>query len=121
MLFQQDWSLIEECIAAGMAPPDEKLACNQGPYNTKSSFLSLNISYRSFAGDSRPRSANKSPLNRPTSAAYYRPRSAARPGSTGSIRPPSASMRPNTDPTKSELLGQTLPSSRWFSKFFIQL
>jgi len=30
MLFQQDWSLIEECIAAGMAPPDEKLACNQG-------------------------------------------------------------------------------------------
>jgi hypothetical protein len=32
MLFQQDWSLIEECIAAGMAPPDEKLACNQGKY-----------------------------------------------------------------------------------------
>lgn len=30
MLFQQDWSLIEECIAAGMAPADEKLACNQG-------------------------------------------------------------------------------------------
>jgi hypothetical protein len=30
MLFQQDWSLIEECIAAGMAPSDEKLACNQG-------------------------------------------------------------------------------------------
>ncbi|CAF1054966.1 unnamed protein product [Rotaria sordida] len=84
MLFQQDWSLIEECIAAGMAPPDDKLACNQV--------------------DSRPRSANKSPLNRPTSAAYYRPRSAARSSSGGSIRPPSASMRPNTDPTKSELL-----------------
>ncbi|CAF3413201.1 unnamed protein product [Rotaria sp. Silwood1] len=84
MLFQQDWSLIEECIAAGMAPPDDKLACNQV--------------------DSRPRSANKSPLNRPTSAAYYRPRSAARSGSVGSIRPPSASMRPNTDPAKSELL-----------------
>ena len=32
MLFQQDWSLIEECIAAGMAPPDEKLACNQGKH-----------------------------------------------------------------------------------------
>lgn len=32
MLFQQDWSLIEECIAAGMAPPDEKLVCNQGKY-----------------------------------------------------------------------------------------
>ena len=30
MLFQQDWSLIEECIAAGMAPSDDKLACNQG-------------------------------------------------------------------------------------------
>ena len=30
MLFQQDWSLIEECIGAGMAPPEEKLACNQG-------------------------------------------------------------------------------------------
>lgn len=29
LLFQQDWSLIEECIAAGMAPPDDKLACNQ--------------------------------------------------------------------------------------------
>ncbi|UJR37965.1 hypothetical protein I4U23_030649 [Adineta vaga] len=84
MLFQQDWSLIEECIAAGMAPADEKLACNQV--------------------DSRPRSANRSPLNRPTTAAYYRPRSAARPGSTGSIRPPSASMRPYTDPSKSELL-----------------
>lgn len=84
MLFQQDWSLIEECIAAGMAPPDEKLACNQA--------------------DARPRSANKSPLNRPTSAAYYRPRSAARPNSTGSIRPPSASVRPSTDPVKSELL-----------------
>ncbi|CAF1659549.1 unnamed protein product, partial [Adineta ricciae] len=84
MLFQQDWSLIEECIAAGMAPPDEKLVCNQA--------------------ESRPRSANKSPLNRPTTAAYYRPRSAARPGSTGSIRPPTASMRPNTDPTKLELL-----------------
>jgi hypothetical protein len=29
MLFQEDWNLIEECIAAGMAPPDDKLACNQ--------------------------------------------------------------------------------------------
>lgn len=38
MLFQQDWSLIEECIAAGMAPPDEKLACNQGKYNRNFSF-----------------------------------------------------------------------------------
>ncbi|CAF0722095.1 unnamed protein product [Adineta steineri] len=84
MLFQQDWSLIEECIAAGMAPSDEKLVCNQV--------------------DIRPRSANKSPLNRPTTAAYYRPRSAARPGSTGSIRPMTGSMRPNTDPSKSELL-----------------
>ena len=55
--------------------------------------------------ESRPRSANKSPLNRPTTAAYYRPRSAVRPGSTGSIRPLTASMRPNTDPTKLELLG----------------
>ncbi|CAF3238671.1 unnamed protein product [Rotaria socialis] len=84
MLFQQDWSLIEECIAAGMAPPDDKLACNQA--------------------DSRPHSANKSPLNRPTSAAYYRPRSAARSGSVGNNRPSSGSMRPNTDPSKSELL-----------------
>lgn len=58
--------------------------------------------------DSQPRSANKSPLNRPTSAAYYRPRSASRPNSTGSIRPPSASMRPSTDPTKSELLGKNV-------------
>ncbi len=63
------------------------------------------LSYFLFLVDSRPRSANKSPLNRPTTAAYYRPRSAARPSSTGSIRPPSASMRPSTDPTKSELLG----------------
>jgi hypothetical protein len=102
MLFQQDWSLIEECIAAGMAPSDEKLACNQGKYNRTSSF---SIFYLIILADSRPRSANKSPLNRPTSAAYYRPRSAARPNSTGSIRPPSASMRPSTDPTKSELLG----------------
>jgi hypothetical protein len=102
MLFQQDWSLIEECIAAGMAPPDEKLACNQGKYNRNPSFSRF---YLDILGDSRPRSANKSPLNRPTSAAYYRPRSAARPNSTGSIRPPSASMRPSTDPTKSELLG----------------
>jgi hypothetical protein len=102
MLFQQDWSLIEECIAAGMAPPDEKLACNQGKYNRTSSFSIFDFN---ILADSRPRSANKSPLNRPTSAAYYRPRSAARPNSTGSIRPPSASMRPSTDPTKSELLG----------------
>lgn len=35
MLFQQDWSLIEECIAAGMAPPDDKLVCNQGKYNVQ--------------------------------------------------------------------------------------
>ena len=58
--------------------------------------------------DARPRSANKSPLNRPTSAAYYRPRSAARPSSTGSIRPPSAATRPSTDPVKSELLGKII-------------
>ncbi len=102
MLFQQDWSLIEECIAAGMAPPDEKLACNQGKYKRNPSFR---IFYIDILVENRPRSANKSPLNRPTSAAYYRPRSAARPNSTGSIRPPSASMRPSTDPTKSELLG----------------
>lgn len=102
MLFQQDWSLIEECIAAGMAPPDEKLACNQGNCKRNSYFLVFDFD---FTVESRPRSANKSPLNRPTSAAYYRPRSAARPNSTGSIRPPSASMRPSTDPTKSELLG----------------
>lgn len=44
-------------------------------------------------------------MSRPTSAAYYRPRSAARPSSTGSIRPPSASIRPSTDPTKADLLG----------------
>jgi hypothetical protein len=102
MLFQQDWSLIEECIAAGMAPPDEKLACNQGKYNIN---LLLKYLILIFLVDSRPRSANKSPLNRPTSAAYYRPRSAARSGSAGSIRPPTASMRPSTDPTKSDLLG----------------
>jgi hypothetical protein len=50
MLFQQDWSLIEECIAAGMAPPDEKLACNQGKYNKKSFFH--NILYRYFSRES---------------------------------------------------------------------
>jgi hypothetical protein len=105
MLFQQDWSLIEECIAAGMAPPDEKLACNQGKYKRNFSFLIFSFD---FLVESRPRSANKSPLNRPTSAAYYRPRSAARSSSTGSIRPPSASMRPSTDPSKSQLLGSYL-------------
>ncbi|CAF0792087.1 unnamed protein product [Didymodactylos carnosus] len=85
LLFQQDWSLIEECIASGMAPPDDKLICNQI--------------------ESRPRSSN-SPLSRPTSA-YYRPRSAslARPGSASGFRPGSAARfdhlavnRPNTDP-----------------------
>jgi hypothetical protein len=43
MLFQQDWSLIEECIAAGMAPPDEKLACNQGRYIKKLFFLNIRL------------------------------------------------------------------------------
>lgn len=104
MLFQQDWSLIEECIAAGMAPPDEKLACNQGKYSKEIvSFHEMH--FLNYLAEARPRSANKSPLNRPTSAAYYRPRSAARPNSTGSIRPPSASIRPSTDPTKADLLG----------------
>jgi len=46
MLFQQDWSLIEECIAAGMATPDEKLACNQGRYN-RYLFFSLIFSFSS--------------------------------------------------------------------------
>ena len=80
--------------------------------------------FRLFLVDSRPRSANKSPLNRPTSAAYYRPRSAARPSSVGSSRPSSTSMRPNTDPSKSDLLGYIL--CFYFSKaipssFFIRL
>lgn len=104
MLFQQDWSLIEECIAAGIAPPDDKLACNQGKDLGSMSVLEY-VCAVDILAESRPRSANKSPLNRPTSAAYYRPRSAARPGSAGSIRTPSAIMRPNTDPIKSDLLG----------------
>ena len=32
MIFQQDWSLIEECITAGMTPANEKLVCNQGKH-----------------------------------------------------------------------------------------
>ena len=58
--------------------------------------------------ESRPRSANKSPLHRPTTATYYRPRSAARPGSVGSIRPASALKRPSTDPTNTEPQGSIL-------------
>lgn len=47
MLFQQDWSLIEECIAAGMAPPDEKLACNQGSHSAEISSLTNTVRFSS--------------------------------------------------------------------------